>query len=40
MEILHKRGKGNVVVDALSQKDEEVKAYATLVAVPDWLDEI
>ena len=35
MEILHKRGKDNVVVDALSQKEEEVKAYAILVAVPD-----
>ena len=40
MEILHKRGKHNVVVDALSWKDEEVKAYAIWVAVPDWLDEI
>ena len=40
MEILHKRGKDNVVVDALSLEDEEVKAYAILVTVPDWLDEI
>ena len=40
MEILHKRGKDNVVVDALSQKDEEVKAYAISVAVSNWLDEI
>ena len=40
MEILHKWGKDNVVVDALSRKYEEVKAYATLVTVPDWLDEI
>ena len=40
MEILHKKGKDNVVVDALSWKDEEVKAYAILVPVPDWLDEI
>ena len=40
MEILHKRGKGNVVVDALSWKDEEVKAYTISVAIPDWLDKI
>ena len=40
MEILHKRGKENVVADALSRKDEEVKAYATSIAVPNWLDEI
>ena len=39
MEILHKQGKDNVVVDALSRKDE-VKAYAISVAVPDWLDKI
>ena len=39
MEILHKRGKDNVVVDTLSRKDE-VKAYAISVAVPDWLDKI
>ena len=40
MEILHKQGKDNVVVDALSWKDEEVKAYVILVVVPDWFDEI
>ena len=40
MEIQHKRGKDTVVVDALSQKYEEVKAYVILVEVPDWLDEI
>ena len=40
MEILHKQGKDNVIADALSRKDEEVKAYAILVAIPDWLDEI
>ena len=40
IEILHKRGKDNVVVDSLSRKDEEVKAYAISVAVLDWLDEI
>ena len=40
MEILHKRGRDNVIVDALSQKYEEVKDYAILVAVLDWLGEI
>ena len=40
MEILHKRGKDNVVVYALSRKDGEVKASAISVAVPDWLNEI
>ena len=40
MEILHKRGKDNVVADAFSRKDEEGKAYTISVVVPDWLDEI
>ena len=40
MEMQHKRGKDNVVVDALSRKEEEVKAYAISIAVLDWLDEI
>ena len=40
MEILHKRGRDNVVADALFRKDEEVKAFAISVAVPDWLDKI
>jgi hypothetical protein len=40
MEIIHKKGKDNVVADALSRKDEEVNAYATTVVIPDWLDEI
>jgi hypothetical protein len=40
MEIIHKKGKDNVVVDALSQKYEEVRAYATTIVIPDWLDEI
>ena len=34
MEIIHKRGKGNIVDDAFSRKDEEVKSYAILVAFP------
>ena len=40
MEILHKWGKDNVVVDALSRKDDGVKAYTISVAVPYWLDKI
>jgi hypothetical protein len=28
------------VVDALSRKDEELKAYAKKIVIPDWLDEI
>ena len=40
MEILHKRGKDNVVADALSRKDEGVKAYTISVAIPERLDEI
>ena len=40
LAILHKRGKDNVVVDAISQRDEEAKSYAISVAIPKWLDEI
>ena len=40
MEILHKKGKDNVIANTLSQKDEEVMAYAISVAVPYWLDKI
>ena len=40
MERLHKRGKDNVVFDALSRKYEEFKYYAISVAVPYFLDEI
>jgi len=39
MEILHKRGKDNLVVDALSRKDE-VQTYAISIVIPEWLDEI
>ena len=35
MEILYKRGRDNVVADALFQKDEEVKVYAISIEVPD-----
>jgi hypothetical protein len=40
MVIIHKKGKDNVAVDALSRKDDEVTAYATTIVIPDWLDEI
>ena len=40
LEILHKRGKDNVVVDALSRKDEEPTLLAISVVVPEWLNEI
>ena len=39
MEILHKRGKDNLVIDALSRKDE-VQTYAISIVIPEWLDEI
>jgi hypothetical protein len=40
MEIIHKKGKDKIAADALSRKDEEVKAYATTIVILDWLDEI
>ena len=39
MEILHKRGKDNLVVDSLSRKDE-VQTYAISIVIPEWLDKI
>jgi hypothetical protein len=39
MEILHKKGKDNIVVDALSRKDEEAQVFAVSIAIPEWLDE-
>jgi transposase InsO family protein len=40
-EILYKKGKQNVVADALSRKDEDVEAflYAILIIQPDWIIE-
>ena len=40
MEILHKKGKDNVVADALSRKDEEVQVYVVSMVIPEFLDEI
>jgi hypothetical protein len=40
MKILHKRGKDNIVVDALSRKDEEAQVFTISIAIPEWLDEI
>ena len=40
MDILHKKGKDNVVADALSRKDEEVQVYAVSMAILEFLDEI
>jgi hypothetical protein len=40
MEIIHTKRRDNIAVDALSQKYEEVKAYATTIVIPYWLDEI
>jgi hypothetical protein len=40
MEILHKKGKDNIVANALSRKDEEVQTFAIFVVIPKWLNEI
>jgi hypothetical protein len=40
MEIIHTKGKDNIVVDVLLRKDDNVRGYATTVVIPDWLDEI
>jgi hypothetical protein len=40
MEILHKRGKDNIVADALSRKDEEAQVFAVSITIPEWLNEI
>jgi hypothetical protein len=34
MEILHKIGKDNIVVDSLSQKYEETQVFAISIAIP------
>jgi hypothetical protein len=41
-EIIYKKGKKNVVADALSRKDEYVEAFlcAILIIQPDWIIEV
>lgn len=39
LEILHKKGKENVVADALSRKDDDHTTCAAMIVVPEWLDE-
>jgi hypothetical protein len=40
-EIVYKKGKQNVVVDALSRKDEDVEAFLCAISIiqPDWIIE-
>jgi hypothetical protein len=40
-EIIYKKGKQNVVADALSQKDEDVEAFLCAISIiqPDWIIE-
>ena len=40
-EIIYKKGKQNVVVDALSRKDEDVEALFSAISIiqPDWINE-
>ena len=40
-EIIYKKGKKNVVADALSRKDEDVKVFlcAIYITQPDWITE-
>jgi len=40
MDILHKKGKDNIVANALSRKEEEPSFLAVSVVVPEWLNEI
>eukprot|EP00253_Pinus_taeda_P032365 PITA_32365 len=40
-EIIYKKGKQNVVADALSRKDEDVEAFLCAISIiqPDWINE-
>lgn len=40
LEILHKKGKENVVADALSRKDDDHTTCVAVIVVLEWLDEI
>ena len=40
MEIIHKKGKENVVADALSIKYEDMTSYSISVTILEWPDEI
>jgi hypothetical protein len=40
-EIIYKKGKDNIVVDALSRQHEEDKSLFVLsLPVPDWIEEV
>ena len=40
-EIIYKKGKQNVVADALSRKDEDVEAFLCTISIiqPNWINE-
>ena len=40
-EIIYKKGKKNVVADALSRKDEDVEAFLCAISIiqPEWITE-
>jgi hypothetical protein len=40
-EIIYKKGKHNIVVDALSRKEEETKGSLCVISIPqsDWVEE-
>ena len=40
MEIIHKKGKENVVADALSRKYEDMTFYFISIIILEWLDKI